>query len=144
MYQGKPTLIIFLGRYVEDLIRTKSIYDSIDEADGRRILITRYYPRFCKDLGYDEWLRELSPSGDLLRKYHNSKITWTAFQKAFRKELNFRNAGEVIDRLAQCAKTGNVTILCYEREGQNCHRQIVADTILHRMRKIRNRESKKK
>jgi uncharacterized protein YeaO (DUF488 family) len=119
------------------LIKTKSIYDSLAEADGRRILVTRYYPRFCKDLRYNQWFRELSPSGDLLRKYRNSKITWTAFEKAFRKELNSSQAKEVIDRLALYAKTGNVTILCYEREGQKCHRQIVSDIILHRMKKIR-------
>jgi len=37
------------------MIKTKSIYDSIENSDGTRILITRYWPRRIKKEKFDKW-----------------------------------------------------------------------------------------
>jgi uncharacterized protein YeaO (DUF488 family) len=107
------------------LIKTKSIYDPAERKDGRRILIARHYPRFHKKLDYDEWDRTLSPSKELIKKYKNKKISWTQFSRAFRKELSSEEARKDLDRLAIHARRKSVTLLCYEKEGEKCHRHIV-------------------
>lgn len=52
------------------VIKTKSIYEPSEENDdGTRVLITRFCPRGIKKNKFDCWIRELSPSGDLLNNY---------------------------------------------------------------------------
>ena len=62
------------------MIQTKSIYSPIDEKEGLRVLITRFYPRGVKREKYDVWVRPLSPSAELLKQYKNSEIDWNSFE----------------------------------------------------------------
>ena len=58
------------------VIKTKSIYEPSEENDdGIRVLITRFYPRGIKKKKFDCWIRELSPSGDLLNNYQQANVT---------------------------------------------------------------------
>ena len=112
-----------------NVIKTKSIYDKIEKRDGKRVLITRHYPRFLKKLEYDEWNRNLAPSRELLKKYKDKEITWAQFRLAFLKELTSDEAKRDLDRLAKLAQKRSVTLLCYEKEGEKCHRYIVSAII---------------
>ena len=62
------------------MVRTKSAFDPIEESDGKRYLVMRYWPRRkgCtkERLGVSEWLRELAPSPDLLHDWRAGRITW--------------------------------------------------------------------
>ncbi|MGI0091936.1 MAG: DUF488 domain-containing protein [Nitrososphaerales archaeon] len=116
------------------MIKTKSVYDSKSRGDGKRILITRHYPRFHKKLDYDEWYRLLAPSRGLLNSYRSKDITWKQFRLAFLKELSAEEAKEEIDKLAKLGRNRNVTLLCYEREGERCHRHIVRALIAKKTR----------
>ena len=51
------------------MIKTKSIHDPVEAADGTRILVTRYWPRpYTKEkIAHKEWLKNLAPSSELLR-----------------------------------------------------------------------------
>ncbi len=111
------------------MIKTKSIYDPIEEEDGVRVLITRYYPRGVKKSSFDLWIRALSPSRGLLSEYRDGKMDWEEFEKRFTEEFTSgeESMGEII-RLREMSSRGTVTLLCYEREG-NCHRFRVRDLI---------------
>ena len=66
------------------VIKTKSIYEPTEENDdGIRVLITRYYPSGVKKDKFDCWIRELSPSHNLLKNYQQDKCNWQEF-KSFR------------------------------------------------------------
>jgi uncharacterized protein YeaO (DUF488 family) len=108
-------------------VSTKSIYDAKNKEDGLRVLITRYYPRGVKRDRFDLWLKGASPTIDLLKAYRSGSIDWSEFRKRFSKQLNGEAESKMaIKELLDLAKKRkNVTLLCYEREGQNCHRQIV-------------------
>ena len=41
---------------------------------------------------------------------------------------------KAIQRLIELSGKGNVTLLCYEKEGQNCHRDIVKSIMERTMR----------
>jgi uncharacterized protein YeaO (DUF488 family) len=107
------------------LIKTKSIYDPKERKDGHRILITRHYPRFHKKLEYDEWNRILSPSKELVKSYKEGDIGWKDFRRAFLKELSSEEAKQELEKLAKLARKKSVTLLCYEKEREKCHRYIV-------------------
>ena len=62
------------------MIKTKSIYESVEKEDGLRVLITRWYPRGVKREKYDVWVRELPPSALLLKRYKNSEIEWAIYR----------------------------------------------------------------
>ncbi|PWU79901.1 MAG: hypothetical protein DLM72_14970 [Candidatus Nitrosopolaris wilkensis] len=117
--------------YRNMVIKTKSIYEPSEENDdGIRVLITRFYPRGIKKNKFDCWIRELSPSGDSLNNYRQGKYNWEEFKIAFLSEMrNNRASLERIHALNVQNQSTVITLLCYEREGEHCHRQIVRDTI---------------
>ena len=114
-------------------IRTKSIYEPKEKEDGLRVLITRYYPRGVKKDRFDRWMKELSPSIPLLRAYKDGKKTWDELASGFEAEVNANPAAlEAIDVLKKESRKGSVTLLCYEKAPNPCHRTIVAELIKNR------------
>jgi uncharacterized protein YeaO (DUF488 family) len=66
------------------VIKTKSIYQPSEENDdGIRVLVTGFYPRGIKKDKFDYSIRELSPSGSLLKNYRQGKYNWVEFKVAF-------------------------------------------------------------
>jgi uncharacterized protein YeaO (DUF488 family) len=107
-------------------VETKSIYESKSSKDGLRILITRYYPRGVKRDRFDLWVKGASPTVDLLKAYRKGSIDWSGFKKQFSNQMNNdEESKNAIGELLDLARKRKVTLLCFEREGQNCHRQIV-------------------
>ena len=111
------------------MIRTKNVYMPRGELDGRRILITRYYPRGVKKSHFDEWCRDLSPSTTLLKQYRNGEVPWNDFMIQFKKEIDSDRSLEIIDRLHTECLYSNITLLCYERDGDPCHRHLLQKII---------------
>jgi uncharacterized protein YeaO (DUF488 family) len=107
-------------------IKSKSIYDPKKESDGTRVLLTQFYPRGVKKTDFDLWLRGASPEAILLREYQNKIIDWRSFSTKFRRQLGSSMAAkEAMKQLVELSRNRDVTILCYEKEGENCHRNIV-------------------
>lgn len=111
-------------------IKTKQIYEKASQDDGMRLLITRYYPRGVKNDHFDQWIRELSPSPKLLFDYKEKRINWEIFKDRFLAELaNNIESIEVINILHDEMKSDVITLLCFEKNGNPCHRHIVKDLI---------------
>jgi uncharacterized protein YeaO (DUF488 family) len=109
---------------------TKSIYEPREESDGTRVLITRFYPRGVKKDRFDRWVRDLSPSRELLGAYRSGEKSWEVFESEFTAELNANPSSMLAIRsLREESRKGNVTLLCYERSGMSCHRYIVAELV---------------
>lgn len=116
------------------MIKTKSVYKPKENEDGVRILITRYYPRGVKKGHFDQWLRELAPSKELLKDYKIGEVNQTQFTIRFLEQINSdKMSRETIKTLTELAKETNVTLLCYERDGDFCHRHLVQDVIKSQM-----------
>jgi len=112
------------------MIKTKSIYEPRSVDDGKRILITRYYPRGVKKTHFDEWVRVLSPSAKLLSDIKEGKIEWEVFEERFRDELaNSAESIKMIEELHDKIKGDTITLLCYEKSGKPCHRHFVREII---------------
>jgi len=107
-------------------IKTKSIYEEKEKSDGTRVLITRYYPRGVKRTHFDLWIRGASPEASLLKKYKSKMISWRELSKRFREQMRTSpDSRKALQDLIALSERGDVTLLCYEKEGQNCHREIV-------------------
>ena len=108
-------------------IKTKSVYDPAENSDGIRMLVTRYHPRikgFKKGVGYDEWLRSLSPTAPTVKKFKAGKMTEREFGAHYLSYLaNSKEAQNDLGYVRELLKSGEtVTLLCYEPEGEFCHR----------------------
>ncbi|MDA4115494.1 MAG: DUF488 family protein [Thaumarchaeota archaeon] len=111
-------------------MKTKSIYEPADPGDGFRVLITRYYPRGVKKDRFDRWEKALSPSRELLAAYRSGEKSWDQFKRAFLSEMKASpESAEAIRALSPLAKAQDVTLLCYEKAGLNCHRYLVAELL---------------
>lgn len=111
-------------------LRTKSIYEPKEDIDGTRVLVTRFYPRGVKKDRFDRWLRELSPSRDLLRAYRSNEKSWDVFRSDLIAEFRENPSSLVaMKTLRKESRKTNVTLLCYEKTGELCHRLVVAELI---------------
>ncbi len=112
------------------MLKTKSIYKPKERGNGKRILVSRLHPRGVKKSQYDVWLKELSPSLDLIHEYKNDKITCKTFFSRYKKELQENlMAIEIMQELYKKSKASNVTLLCFEPDGVPCHRHLLREII---------------
>jgi uncharacterized protein YeaO (DUF488 family) len=124
-------------------LKTKSIYEAKEASDGVRVLITRYYPRGIKKSHFDLWLRHASPETTLLKSYKSGKIGWKEFSKEFKKQMRASpDSKEAIEELVELLKKEEtVSLLCYEKEGLNCHRYLVKELVDSALRRRRKKSS---
>jgi uncharacterized protein YeaO (DUF488 family) len=111
-------------------LHTKSVYEKKTSSDGTRILVSRFYPRGVKRERFDLWFRGASPSKELLKEYKQGVIQWPEFSRKFGKQLtDLKESKVAIDSIVELSKNVDVTLLCYEKEGENCHRTIVKSRV---------------
>ena len=111
------------------MIKTKRIFDKIDESDGIRLLITRYWPRGIKRSHITRWERMLAPSSSLLKQYRDNLINWKEFSMQYNIEMKTPDADNLINMYKEKSKTAIITLLCYEPDGQNCHRYLLKNLL---------------
>lgn len=106
-------------------IKTKSVQDKKSKSDGIRICIMR---RIKPEFEFDIWIPNLAPSTKLLQEYHDEKIDWGKFSEKYKKEV-FKKQNVYINLISDLAAKQIITILCWEKKGENCHRIILADRL---------------
>ncbi len=97
-------------------IQVKRVYDPVEPDDGIRILVDRLWPRGLSkaSLKLDAWLKELSPSHDLRRRFKHDPAHWAEFQKLYFQELDGR--ADQVRELLKKARSGKLTLLFAARE----------------------------
>jgi uncharacterized protein YeaO (DUF488 family) len=101
--------------------------------EGTRIGTVRRPPRgvakarFAADNWYDVWYPELSPSADLVAKALAAETPkeWTAFERAFRAEMNAPAAKRTLELLAALSQHADFSVGCYCEDESRCHRSIL-------------------
>nr|WP_225778472.1 DUF488 family protein [Pseudomonas sp. Marseille-Q3773] len=70
------------------MIRCKRVYDAVEPGDGQRVLVDRLWPRNKRkeDL-HGQWLREVAPSDELRKAFHQGSVDFTGFAQRYRQEL---------------------------------------------------------
>jgi len=112
------------------MVNTKCLYDPPEQSGGDRILVTRYWPRgISRDrLAIIDWMRNLAPSKELLHDWKKQTITWQEYTLRYHQEMREQQAA--IKELADRAKRGTITLLCFEREDEPCcHRHLLKELI---------------
>ncbi|HYW87327.1 MAG TPA: DUF488 family protein [Chloroflexota bacterium] len=105
--------------------RGDSIYSrDASEDPGLRVLIMRIWPRGVRKDRVDVWMKDASPSRELLDAYHHTGLGWRDFEARYRREI-VEERPQVLHELRRLEREhGTVTLLCFERipPEQHCHR----------------------
>ena len=74
---------------VQELMKVKRAYDSVEVEDGIRFLVDRLWPRGVgKDkLKVDAWLKDVAPSTELRKWFGHDPIKWGEFRRRYFSEL---------------------------------------------------------
>jgi uncharacterized protein YeaO (DUF488 family) len=118
------------------VLKTKSVHSPIDDADGLRILATRFRGRGLPASRYDAWMPSLGPSEQLLKAVLSGRIDWKTFAKRYREELYLdgpidarsnaiKNHGQksTLRLLRALSEKQHVTLMCHcGEDATECHR----------------------
>ena len=107
-------------------LKVKRVYEPAGKADGFRVLVDRLWPRgLSKDKALiDLWLKDVSPSDDLRRRFHGEPTKWREFVTAYAKELKEENAAAALATLHEHIRQGPTTLLYAARD--EAHNNAVA------------------
>ena len=105
---------------------SKSIQDPVCVEDGIRVCIMR---KPSVNTVWDIWMPVLAPSLNLLRSYNKGKIGWNEYVKQFYQEVIF-DKQDHIRLLANMAQNNTITILCWEKLPNRCHRRLILEEVL--------------
>jgi len=72
----------------------------------------------------------LSPSWKLLNDYKDGKIDWNRYTLRFRAEMATAECREEMKRIWDLSQKKEVFLVCYEKDGENCHRHILIDLMM--------------
>ncbi len=105
-----------MQRKVIMMLKIKRVYDPPAQADGKRILIDRLWPRGLKkeDARIDEWMKEIAPSNELRQWFSHDPEKWVEFKRKFFKELDRQRTS--VETIVGLSKKGTVTLLFGSKE----------------------------
>ena len=69
----------------------------------------------------------LSPSWKLLNDYKDGRIDWAQYAERFRREMDCDLCREEMKRIWDLSQTKDVYLVCFEKDGENCHRYILIE-----------------
>ncbi len=69
----------------------------------------------------------LSPSRRLLNDYLYRGITWKEYTRRFLIEMESPEGKEEMKRIWDLSQKKDVFLVCYEKDGENCHRHILIE-----------------
>ncbi|MFB3119591.1 MAG: DUF488 family protein [Stenotrophomonas maltophilia] len=111
------------------MLYTASFY-APDNWEGMRYRVSRSHPRGRRT----QWdtLPFLYPARDLLVAYRAGELDFAGLSAEYRSSLDLRHheSAELQEWLSKVQDLGDFTLLCFEREGQPCHRLVLAEWLL--------------
>ncbi|TMU20076.1 DUF488 family protein [Halomonas sp. ATBC28] len=106
-------------------IELKRAYDSPQSKDGYRVLVDGIWPRGVskEEAKIDEWRKEVAPSSELRKAFHNGSLGWSGFRRRYLKELT--SYRESLRDLAQRARKERVTLVFASKEERRNNAEVL-------------------
>lgn len=99
------------------MIKVRRVYDPEEAGEKYKVFVDRLWPRGIskEKAGWNEWMKEISPSNELRKWYSHDPANWKEFRKLYRMELNDRQ--NELSRLKLLEKEyGTITLLYSSKE----------------------------
>jgi uncharacterized protein YeaO (DUF488 family) len=116
-------------------VQLKRAYEDAKVEDGYRVLVDRIWPRgrTRAELRLNEWARDLGPSTQLRQWFGHEPVRWSEFQARYHAELADAAKARALDKLADVARRGRVTLVYGARDQEHNQAQVLADELLQRL-----------
>ncbi len=104
------------------MIKIKRIYDDYSKTDGCRILVDRLWPRGIskESANVDLWIKEITPSSDLRKWYHDNLDKREKFQKKYLLEIE-KNLTSLNDIKKTIHDQKTITLLSASKDPKPIH-----------------------
>jgi len=99
------------------MIEVRRVYDPQEAGEKYKVFVDRLWPRGIskEKAGWNEWMKEISPSNELRKWYNHDPVKWMEFRKLYRMELADRQ--NELNRLKLLEKEyGTITLLYSSKE----------------------------
>jgi len=118
-------------------VAVKRVYDPPAASDGRRVLVDRLWPRgLSKNAAkVHQWLKDLAPSDELRKWFHEHPADFAAFRKRYLKELARPEALEELDELHRIADENKKLSLLFAYKDEKHNNAVVLKDLLDGKRK---------
>lgn len=113
------------------MIKVKRVYEKYSDEDGFRILVDRLWPRGLtkKDARIDLWLKEIPPSNELRKWYHQNPAEWATFKTKYSNELKSKK--ELLKQIKLLEKENGTINLVYASKNLNKNNASVLLSVLN-------------
>ena len=103
----------------------KRSYEKPTSQDGYRVLVDRMWPRGLtrKEVHVDEWMKDVAPSDQLRRSFHDRRLGWGEFRRSYLSEL--KSHRDELRRLAERADHERVTLIFSSRDEEHNNAVVV-------------------
>jgi uncharacterized protein YeaO (DUF488 family) len=109
------------------MILIKSLSEPPSDRDGKRILVSHYWPEASKESKVDAWLRELGSPLELMANWHGTKYSWSIFKHDYLKQLTEKKLQPILEKLYEESCYNTVTLLCHCKKDGYCHRSLLKE-----------------
>ena len=118
-------------------IEIKRAYEPPSLSDGERVLVDRLWPRGLKKAGarIDVWLKDLAPSHELRRWFHDRPKYFAVFRKRYFNEIAGPAASQALEQLYEIARNNQTVTLVYAAKDEAHNNAVVLRDLLQGMRK---------
>jgi uncharacterized protein YeaO (DUF488 family) len=106
-------------------IKLKRVYDEPKQADGYRVLVDRIWPRGLSkdDARIDKWLKDVAPSDQLRKWFHEDSSRWAEFRKRYLSQL--KENRETLKPLSKRAKKDRITLVYGSKDTEHNNAVVV-------------------
>lgn len=113
------------------MLKIKRAYEKKSANDGKRIYVDRLWPRGLRkdDVAFDEWLKDLSPSGDLRKWFGHEPGKFEEFRRRYLRELAEPARQAQLKRIARMAKDADVTLVYSAKDSEHNNAVVLAELI---------------
>lgn len=118
-------------------LKTKRIYEPVEESDGKRILVDRLWPRGMKKerARLAAWPKEITPSAELRKLYHTGGIPFEGFAAAYLDELEASDAAKAfVETLREALEDDDVTLVYATKNAEQNHVQVLVRWLEHHLK----------
>lgn len=133
---GKARYVRRYG-FMSHKILLKRIYELQEEQDGYRVLVDRLWPRGIKKEAahLDEWAKEITPSTEIRKMYHQREMPFEGFSQAYIEELDRNEAAtEFVGKCHDLLASQNLTLVYAAKNEQENHAMVLREWLKRQMR----------
>jgi uncharacterized protein YeaO (DUF488 family) len=112
------------------VVKLKRVYEKPQKQDGFRVLVDRLWPRgLSKDEAkVDVWLKDISPSEGLRKRFGHDPKKWEYFRTQYRQELK-KNPKELTELRNLVESKGTVTLLFAAKDEEHSNAAVLQDVL---------------